>query len=100
MKCYVRVVYTYGKGSGDVTAFEGIMTRGEAIDLLKDEYSFTDDDLSYVEAGKSNIAVSDRDGGDWDDPTGVVAEFSTLEEELARRKKYVTDFEKMMEDAK
>lgn len=91
-KVLVEIYVTYGKGDGDVLLDSFVREDGEELrKSLIDEWGtdismYGDEDL-FIGGDESYISYG-RDGGDWDDPTGVdvvISAYSEKKDEIESR---------------
>lgn len=96
-----EVFNTYGKGSGDELAEAFV-----AEDNSSARQGILDDWCAYADfygvapekfvSGESDHISFDRDGGDWDDPTGGYIQVTSYEESVAALTSYYsTEIEKL-----
>lgn len=100
-KVLVEVFFTYGKGDGRELGVSYVETDSREIrEGVLDEWAsnslYIDGDVESFKEGSVDSLYVDRDGGDWDDPTGVeivLTSYSQKREEIER--KYNSDLEKL-----
>lgn len=82
-----KVFHTYGKGSGDELAEEFVAEdNSSARQGLLDDWCACADFYGVAPekfvSGESDYISFDRDGGDWDDPTGGYIQVTSYEDAL------------------
>lgn len=100
-KVLVEVYLTYGKRDGEELAESYVETdsretREQVLEEWASNRLYIDGDVESFKEGSENSLHVDRDGGDWDEPTGVsivLTSYSQKREEIER--KYNADLEKL-----
>lgn len=100
-KVLVEVYLTYGKRDGrelgeSYVDTDSKETREEVLECWAFSGSYIDGDAESFKEGSVDSLYIDRDGGDWDEPTGVeivLTSYSQKREEIERD--YNADLEKL-----
>lgn len=100
-KVLVEVFFTYGKRDGEELIESYVETDSRAIrEQVLEEWAYCslyiDGDVESFKEGSLNSLYADRDGGDWDDPTGVyisLTSYRQKRDEIARE--YNRELEKL-----
>ena len=100
-KVLVEVFFTYGKGDGRELGESFVETDSREIrEGVLEEWAsnsfYIDGDVEAFKEGTEDWLHIDRDGGDWDEPTGVeivLTSYSQKREEIERE--YNANLEKL-----
>lgn len=100
-KVLVEIFFTYGKRDGEELAESYVETdsretREEVLEYWASNSMYIDGDIESFKEGSVDSLYVDRDGGDWDEPTGVtivLTSHSQKREEIER--KYNTDIDRL-----
>lgn len=81
-KVLVEIFFTYGKRDGrelveSYVETDSRETREQVLEEWASNSLNTDGDVEAFKDGIDDWLYVDRDGGDWDDPTGVVIELTS-----------------------
>lgn len=96
-----KIFHTYGKSSGDELAEEFVAKdNSSSRQGLLDDWCACADFYGVAPekfvSGESDYISFDRDGGDWDDPTGGYIQVTSYEEAVAALTSYYsTEIEKL-----
>lgn len=100
-KVLVEIFFTYGKRDGEELGENFVETDSKELrEGVLEEWAsngmYLDSEVESFKEGSVNSLYVDRDGGDWDDPTGVyivLTSYSQKKAELER--KYNADLAKL-----
>ena len=75
-KVLVEIFFTYGKGDGEELAESYVETdsretREQVLEEWASNSLYIDGNVESFKEGSENSLYVERDGGDWDEPTGV-----------------------------
>lgn len=100
-KVLVEIFFTYGKRDGRELGETFVETDSRELrEGVLEEWasnSFNiDGDVEAFKEGLEDWLYVDRDGGDWDEPTGVIIELTSYSQKKAAiERKYNADLEKL-----
>jgi len=100
-KVLVEIFFTYGKRDGEELGEDFVETDSRELrEGVLEEWAsnslYIDGDVESFKKGSVDSLYVDRDGGDWDDPTGVeivLTSYSQKREEIERE--YSANLEKL-----
>lgn len=100
-KVLVEVFFTYGKGDGRELGESFVETDSREIrEGVLEEWAsnslYIDGGVEAFKEGSVDSLYVDRDGGDWDDPTGVIIELTSYSQKRdAIERSYKEELEKL-----
>lgn len=100
-KVLVEIYFTYGKRDGEELGESYVETdsrevREQVLEEWASNSLYIDGDVEAFKEGLDDWLYVDRDGGDWDEPTGVVIELTSYSRKRdAIESRYKKDLEKL-----
>lgn len=100
-KVLVEVFFTYGKGDGRELGESFVETdsreiREGVLDGWASNSLYIHGDVEAFKEGTEDLLYIDRDGGDWDEPTGVIIELTSYSQKRdAIERSYKEEIEKL-----
>ena len=98
----LRSYLTYGKWENKTLDGQYLLkNRDEIIEYVEDYVGegegYCQSDLDNILSGKSNTLYINMEGGDWDDPTGMILNLCTGETLLEEKNKEIEEIVKFLE---